>query len=79
MITTSILVNIFSETIKQTIFYVFNLLNDMSKKADTDFHDIEIQHDIEETIQPDSNLNYNYGEVDCKYFLRERKAINYKI
>ena len=77
MISTGILANIFSETIKQAIFYVFNLLNrsegveSMSKKADKEFHDIEVQRGVEEAIQTDS-------DADHKYSLRERKAIIYR-
>jgi len=75
MIATNILMNIVSASIKQTIFYVFNLLNRSQVKplSKSQFHydDPEVQ---EETIELDADIE----PTENKYSLRERKPVNYK-
>ena len=67
--------NVFSESIKQTIFYLFNLLSksgteDRSKVniMDSSYDDPQVQDDMSE---PDVTPR--------QYFLRERKSVNYKV
>jgi len=75
MIISTILVNLFSESIKQTIFYIFNLLNksvqpqDKSKEdpTESDYDDPQ----LDDMSEPDVTLR--------QYSLRERKTINYKV
>jgi hypothetical protein len=75
MVITTVLMNVFSESIKQTIFYLFNLLSksgteDRSKVniMDSSYDDPQVQDDMSE---PDVTPR--------QYFLRERKPVNYKV
>ena len=75
MVITTVLMNVFSESIKQTIFYLFNLLSksgteDRSKVniMDSSYDDPQVQDDMSE---PDVTPR--------QYFLRERKSVNYKV
>lgn len=68
--------NIVSASIKQTIFYLFNLLNrsevkPLSKMSEFYCDDPEVQ---EETIELDADIE----PTENKYSLRERKPVNYK-
>ena len=67
--------NIFSESIKQTVFYIFNLLNKSVQHQDKSKEDpTESEHD-------DPQLD-DMSESDVilrEYSLRERKTINYKV
>jgi len=75
MIITTILVNVFSESVKQTIFYIFNLLSNSGQPQDkakvdfteSDYDDPQLQDDSESDVTPH------------QYSLRERKPINYKV
>ena len=74
MIITTILVNVFSESIKQTIFFIFNLLSksvtqDKPKVdfTESDYDDPQLQDESESDVTP------------RQYSLRERKPINYKV
>jgi len=75
MIATTILMNVFSESIKQTIFYIFNLLSKSVQPQDKPKEDpIESGYD-------DPQLD-DVSEADLtphQYSLRERKAVNYKV
>ena len=74
MIITTILVNVFSESIKQTIFYIFNLLSKSETQdkpkvdfTESDYVDPQLQDESEPDVTPH------------QYSLRERKLINYKV
>ena len=75
MIITTILVNVFSESVKQTIFYIFNLLSssghpEYKPKVDfteSDYDDPQLQDDLELDV------------TSHQYSLRERKPVNYKV
>jgi hypothetical protein len=75
MIISTILVNLFSESIKQTIFYIFNLLNKSVQPQDKSKEDLtESDYDdpqLDDMSEPDVTLR--------QYSLRERKTINYKV
>ena len=76
---TAILMNIFSESIKETIFYVFSLLRrsegfqDLSKQP-TDVTDMAESDSskVEADIVPEADI------LPRQYSLRERKPVNYK-
>lgn len=77
---TAILMNIFSESIKETIFYVFSLLRrsegfqDLSKQP-TDVTDMAESDSskVEADIVPEADI------LPRQYSLRERKPVNYKV
>jgi hypothetical protein len=75
MIISTILVNLFSESIKQTIFYIFNILNKSVQPQDKPKEDpTESDYDdpqLDDMSEPDVTLR--------QYSLRERKTINYKV
>lgn len=72
--------NIFSESIKETIFYVFSLLRrsegfqDLSKQP-TDVTDMAESDSskVEADIVPEADI------LPRQYSLRERKPVNYKV
>lgn len=74
MIVTTILMNVFSESIKQTIFFIFNLLSKSETQdkpkvdfTESDYDDPQVQDESESNVTPH------------QYSLRERKLINYKV
>jgi len=80
IITTFVLVKLFSESVKQVIFCMFNLLQNAdaaeNKNKSISYIDSELGIDDSESDyklepQPESSLH--------QYSLRERKAINYKV
>ena len=78
MISTTILVNLFSQSVKQAIFYLFNLLqrSENTKDKSVSFIDSEMGDD------PQIQDNDAMSEPDMsvrQYSLRERKAVNYKV
>jgi hypothetical protein len=72
--------NVFSESIKETIFYVFSLLRrsegfqDLSKQAAdmTDMAESDTSKVEEVDIVPEADI------LPRQYSLRERKPVNYK-
>ena len=81
MITTTILVKLFSESVKQAIFYMFNLLQ---KSEGTDNKDKSMSLiDSEMGVgDPEVHENDTVSESDTtvrQYSLRERKPVNYKV
>jgi hypothetical protein len=75
MIISTILVNLFSESIKQTIFYIFNFINKSAQPQD------KSKEDPTESDYDDPQL-HDMSETDLtphQYSLRERKTINYKV
>ena len=75
---TTIVMNVFAESIKETIFYLFNLLSrsaaddksNIDTSSETNYDDPQAQDD-ETTSDPDQNARH--------YSLRERKSVNYKV
>lgn len=79
MISTTILVNLFSQSVKQAIFYMFNLLqkSDNTKDKSASFIDSEMG-----VGDPQVQDNDTMSESDTtlrQYSLRERKPVNYKV
>ena len=78
MITTTILVNLFSQTVKQAIFYMFNLLQQSATKDDKNMNLIDSEMAVGD---PEVHDNDRLSEPDTlrQYSLRERKPVNYKV
>ena len=78
MITTFVLVKLFSESVKQVIFYMFNLLQNAdgaeNKNKSISYIDSELEID-----DSDYNLEPQPESSVHQYSLRERKMINYKV
>jgi hypothetical protein len=74
---TTILMNVFSESIKETIFYVFSLLRRSEGFQDVPSEPVAIiESDDSKVQEPDT-----VPEVDIvprQYSLRERKPVNYR-
>ena len=67
--------NVFSESIKDTIFYLFDLL---TKSATEDRSKV----DLAESSYDDPQIQDDMSETDVtprQYSLRERKPVNYKV
>jgi len=78
MITTTILVNLFSQTIKQAIFYMFNLLQKSEVRDDKTIHLIDSELGDDPQIHDNDAMSDSETSVR-QYSLRERKSINYKV
>jgi hypothetical protein len=79
MITTTILVNLFSQSMKQAIFYMFNLLQQSATKDDKSMKFIDSEMGVGD---PEVHENDTLSESDTtvrQYSLRERKPVNYKV
>jgi len=79
MITTTILVNLFSQSMKQAIFYMFNLLQQSETKDDKKMSLIDSEMGVGD---PEVHDNDTLSESDTtvrQYSLRERKPVNYKV
>ena len=79
MITTTILVNLFSQSMKQAIFYMFNLLQQSVTKDDKSMKFIDSEMGVGD---PEVHENDTLSDSDTsvrQYSLRERKPVNYKV
>jgi hypothetical protein len=74
---TAILMNIFSESIKDTIFYVFSLLSRSEGFQDVPSEPVAIiESDDSKVKEPDTMPEADI--VPRQYSLRERKPVNYR-
>ena len=74
---TAILMNIFSESIKETIFYVFSLLSRSEGFQDVPSEPVGIiESDDSKVQEPDTVAESD--TVPRQYSLRERKPVNYR-
>ena len=78
MISTTILVNLFSHSIKQAIFYMFNLLQKSEGKDDKTMKFIDSELGDDPQIQDNDAMSDSETSLR-QYSLRERKPVNYKV
>ena len=78
MISTTIIVNLFSQSVKQAIFYMFNLLQKSEDTKDKPVKFIDSEMGVGDPQAQDDSMH----EPDVtlrQYSLRERKPVNYKV
>jgi hypothetical protein len=78
MMVTTIVMNVFAESIKDTIFYLFNLLS-RSAADDKSNIDTTLESNYDDPQVQDDETTSDPHQNGRQYSLRERKSINYKV